>query len=123
MKKIILSLLAAVMLTLLPVSLVAADTICSDPAAKNSAYCVGKTTVNPIAGPNGILIQIANVIAIFAGIILVIMMIIAGMRYVTSSGDSAGVEKAKNTIFHLLIGIIIIVLARVLVVFVVGNIK
>lgn len=121
MKKLALSLLVVVMMTLVPAALVAADTVCTEAAAKTSAYCVGKTTADPIAGPNGVLIQIADIIAILAGILMVIMMIIAGLRYVTSSGDSAGVEKAKNTIFHLLIGLIVIVLARVLVVFVVSR--
>ena len=125
MKKIALSLLAAVMLTFVPVSLVAAATVCSEPAAKTSAYCVGIAgpTDNPIAGPNGLLIKIANVIAVIAGMVIVIMIIVAGIRYITSSGDSAGIQKAKDTILHSLIGLIVIVLARVLVTFVVNRIK
>ncbi len=128
MKRLALLLLSALMIAIVPVSLAAATTynVCTDPGAptstKTSAYCLGQTATNPISGPNGILIQVANIIAVLAGMLLVIMMIIAGLRYVTSSGDSAGVEKAKNTILHLLTGLIIIVLARVLVAFVVSRI-
>lgn len=46
-----------------------------------------------------------------AGIVCVVMMVIAGVRYVTSSGDSGNIASAKNTILYSAIGLIIIIFA------------
>ena len=121
MKKTLLLIGAALMLAVLPVSLAAAADICSGTGA-TSAYCKSKTTTDPIAGPNGILIKVTDLIAIVAGIALVIMLIIAGIRYITSVGDSAGIQKAKDTIMHALTGLVVIVLARTLIAFLVSRI-
>ena len=123
MKKILWLFVTALMLAVLPVSLAAAADICSGTGA-TSAYCKSKTTTttDPIAGPNGILIKVTDLIAIVAGIVLVVMLIIAGIRYITSVGDSAGIQKAKDTIMHALTGLVVIVLARTLIAFVVSRI-
>lgn len=52
------------------------------------------------------------------GVIAVIMIIIAGIRYITSGGDSATVGAAKNTIIFAIVGLVIAVLAQVIVRFV-----
>ena len=124
MKNLLLVLGTALMMAVLPVSMAVAapaTDICSG-TAKTSAYCKDKTSTDPIAGPNGILINVANLIAIIAGIVLVIMLIVAGIRYITSSGDSNGIQKAKDTIMHALIGLIVIVFARTLIAFLVSRI-
>lgn len=126
MKKLAVSLVAALTMALAPVSLVAAanTSVCSDPAAAKSAFCIGsQSPKDNISGPSGVLVQIANIVAIAAGLVMVIMIIVAGLRFVTSAGDSAGVEKAKNTILHSIIGIVVIVFARVLIWFLVTRIK
>lgn len=46
-----------------------------------------------------------------AGIVCVIMIIIGGIRYVTSQGDSGGVQSAKNTVLYAVIGLVVILLA------------
>lgn len=125
MKNLLLVLGTALMMAVLPVSMAVAapaTDICSG-TAKTSAYCnKDKTSTDPIAGPNGILINVANLIAIIAGIVLVIMLIVAGIRYITSSGDSNGIQKAKDTIMHALIGLIVIVFARTLIAYLVSRI-
>ena len=70
----------------------------------------------------------ANVTAIINGIIAVlgfvcvVVMIVGGVNYMISAGDSSKVTKAKNTILYGLIGLVICVLAFAIVNFVIVNI-
>ena len=54
--------------------------------------------------------------------VCVVVMIIGGVNYMTSSGDAGKVKKAKDTILYGLIGLIVCVLAFAIVQFVIGNI-
>lgn len=56
------------------------------------------------------------------GIVCVVVMIIGGVNYMTSAGDSGKVKKAKDTILYGLIGLIICVLSFAIVNFVIANI-
>ncbi len=72
-------------------------------------------------GPTGIFRLITNVLLFIIGAISVIMLIIGGIRYVVSGGDSSAVTAAKNTILYAVIGIIVALLAYALVNFVIGS--
>ncbi|MFZ1249814.1 MAG: pilin [Candidatus Saccharimonadales bacterium] len=64
---------------------------------------------------------ITTVIKIFSGVIgvvAVVMIMTAGFKYITSSGDAAKVTSAKNTLLYAIIGLVIAVLAQVIVKFV-----
>ena len=76
---------------------------------------------DPILGNDGIIITVANYIAWFAGAIAVIMIIFAAFRFVKSSGDSAKVTAARETIIYTLVGLVVIVLARVITGFVISK--
>ena len=52
-----------------------------------------------------------NTAIVILGSIAVLMVIIGGIKYTVSGGDSAGVQSAKNTILYALIGVIIAVLS------------
>lgn len=56
-----------------------------------------------------------NLFSIIVGILSVIMIIYAGLRYITSGGESGGVTSAKNTLIYAIIGLIIVVLAQLIV--------
>ena len=62
-------------------------------------------------GDNGVFKQITNTILYIVGIIAVIMLIIGGIKYLISGGDSKKVTDAKNTVLYAIIGIVISVLA------------
>ena len=62
--------------------------------------------------------QIINVVLGVLGLIAVIVIIIGGFTYITSSGDAAKVTKAKNTILYGIIGLVIALLAFAIVNFV-----
>ena len=72
---------------------------------------------------NGALSLAINIFSLIVGIIAVIMIIIGGLKYITSAGDSNGVNSAKNTILYAVVGLIIVVLAQVIVRFVIERTK
>lgn len=59
-----------------------------------------------------------NIFSFIVGIAAVIMVIVGGMKYVTSAGDSSNVQGAKNTILYAVIGLVVVALAQIIVRFV-----
>lgn len=80
----------------------------------------GDNTPKSLFADGGIFRTIVNVLLYIIGAIAVIMLIIGGIRYVTSGGDSSAVTGAKNTILYAIIGIVVAVLAYAIVNFVLG---
>ena len=72
-------------------------------------------------GETGAFRQITNTILYIVGIIAVIMLIIGGIRYVISGGDSKKVTDAKNTVLYAIIGLVIAVFAYAIVNFVITS--
>ena len=66
--------------------------------------------------------SILNMILGIIGFVAVVMVIVGGFQYATSSGDAAKVTKAKNTIMYGIIGMVIALLAYAIVNFVLGQI-
>ena len=79
------------------------------------------TTGNSIYGPNGVLTKAASLIAVVVGIASVIMIIVGGFKYVTSSGDPNSVQSAKNTVLFAVVGMLVALTAQSLVVLVLRN--
>lgn len=76
----------------------------------------------PRVSPNGVWIQkILQVVFVLAGAIAVIIVAIAGMNYVLSSGDPQKTAKAKDTILYAVIGLAISILSFSIVTFVIGK--
>jgi hypothetical protein len=63
-----------------------------------------------------------NLITTIVGIAAVIMIIVNGLKYVTSSGDSNSISSAKNGIIYAIVGLIIAALAQVIVRFVLSRV-
>lgn len=63
---------------------------------------------------------IVNILLFVLGAIAVIMIVIGGIRYTTSNGESSGITGAKNTILYAVVGLVIALLAYAIVNFVVG---
>lgn len=72
------------------------------------------------AGQTPLFKTITNVLLFIIGAISVIMLVIGGIRYTTSSGDSSAVTSAKNTILYAIVGIVVALLAFAVVNFVIG---
>ena len=74
------------------------------------------TTINKVGEekddtPIATVQNILNVIIGVLGLVCVIVMIIGGVTYMTSSGDAGKVKKGKDTILYGLIGLVICALA------------
>lgn len=78
----------------------------------------GKDQSADLFGQDGIFRTITNVLLFIIGAISVIMLIIGGIRYTVSGGDSSAVTSAKNTILYAVVGIIVAILAYAVVNFV-----
>jgi hypothetical protein len=61
---------------------------------------------------------VVNILLFIVGAVAVIMLVIGGLRYVTSNGDQNAVTGAKNTILYAIIGIVVAFLAFAAVTFV-----
>lgn len=85
--------------------------------APDSSVCDAKAE-NPLYGPNGVITKATQILGIVVGIAAVIMIIIAGFKYITSSGDPNGVNSAKNTILYAVIGLVIALSAQGIALFV-----
>lgn len=74
-----------------------------------------------LTGTTGAFTIVTNVLLFIIGAVSVIMLIIGGIRYTVSGGDSGAVTSAKNTILYAIVGIVVALLAYALVNFVVGS--
>lgn len=77
---------------------------------------------NVITTPADTLVQnILNITYTWAGIVCVIVIIVAGFYYVTSNGNAQTIAKAKNAIMGAVIGLVVIILAFAITNFVIGR--
>jgi hypothetical protein len=70
------------------------------------------------AGLQGIVKTVVNILTVIVGIAAVVMIIVAGLRYITSGGKQESVTAAKNTILYAVVGLVIVALAQIIVRFV-----
>lgn len=93
---------------------------CGSGNTEQSAACNARLRrdQNPLIGKDGIIVKATDIVAYVAGAAAIILLIVSGIQYVTSDGDSNKTGTAKRTIINALIGLIVIVLARSLIIFV-----
>lgn len=63
--------------------------------------------------------QVGNILLFIVGAASVIIIIIGGLRYVTSAGDSNAVNGAKNTILYAVVGLVVASMAYAIVNFII----
>lgn len=59
--------------------------------------------------------DVVNTLLFIIGVLSVVMLIVGGIRYAASAGNSSSVTAAKNTIIYALVGLVVAVLAGVIV--------
>jgi hypothetical protein len=64
---------------------------------------------------NNVLSTVVNILFFVIGAAAVLFLIIGGLSYITSQGDSKKVESAKNTILYAVIGIVVAIMSYALV--------
>ena len=65
-----------------------------------------------------IISAVLNILSLVAGVIAVIMIIIAGTKFITSQGDAGKVASARSTAIYAIIGLVIVALSQTIVFFV-----
>lgn len=87
------------------------DQACSGVNLSDTSQTCGDSSSNV----NGALTLAINVLSLLGGIFAVIMLIIGGLKYITSQGEASNTAGAKNTILYAIIGLVVIALAQVIV--------
>lgn len=84
---------------------------------KDAAVCAAKDEDEV-----GDMVQtIVNTLLMVLGMIAVVMIVIGGIRYTTSNGDSSAITGAKNTILYSVIGLIVAIMSYAIVNFVISQ--
>lgn len=85
--------------------------------------CLFGTEGAACQGKEPIFKTITNVLLFIIGAVSVIMLVIGGIRYTVSAGDSKAVTDAKNTILYAIVGIVVSILAYAVVNFIISSFK
>lgn len=67
--------------------------------------------------------RVIDFISVVVGVICVVVIIISGLRYVTSNGDSNNITSARNTFIYALVGLILVAFAQLIVKLVIARIN
>jgi hypothetical protein len=128
MQKIKNSILAVLALALLMVPVM--GTLSNPVAAATNAkqeVCEGLGTGANCSGAgqpsiNNTISNVIDLMSAITGVVSVIMIIIAGFRFVTANGDSGTIAAARRTVIYALVGLVVVVLSQTLVKYVVDRV-
>ncbi len=81
------------------------------------------TSGEPSKKVNDTVETVINILSVVVGVASIIMIILAGLKFVTSSGAPEKVSSARNTILYAVIGLVIVGLAQIIVFFVLNQLK
>jgi type IV secretory pathway VirB2 component (pilin) len=76
---------------------------------------------NGTAINNGLTANVKTIIETLltvSGAVAVIIIVIAGLRYITSTGDATRVKQSKDTLMYAIVGLVVVILAYAIVNFV-----
>lgn len=75
-----------------------------------------------VAATTATLNSILGILYVLAGALAVVFIIVGGIRYTLSGGESAKITQAKNTILYAIVGLVIVLLAFTITNFVLGSV-
>lgn len=100
---------------------------CNTQRASNSVACSTGSS-DPLGGSDGLFMKVTNILVFLGGAIAVIMIIVGAIRFITAGSDvSTGsrtdtdIEDARRSIVSALIGLVVIILAKVIITFFVSK--
>lgn len=125
MKKLFLALMVSLSITFGygGLALAAGQTAARDQVCEGVSGQVGGSCDSGATDIQTIIAAIINILSIIVGIAAVIMIIIAGLKYVTSGGDTSSIASAKNTLIYAVVGLIVTAFAQFIVRFVLQSTK
>lgn len=121
MKKIFLifvaifSLAGLALAPVMPAMAASKDDVCEGVGAASGSN--GCTPTSGVSDINTVIRTGLRIFQTIVGLIAVIMMVTAGLRFVTSGGDPTKVTSARNTLLYGSIGIIVVALSEVIIQF------
>jgi hypothetical protein len=131
MKKLILAAIAiCVLLTAaMPIKAAAYDVFnkaCTgtiDSTGRSPTVCNDKdkpqtTSSNSIYGRDGIFTKALNLVSIVVGLAAVVMLLLGGFKFVSSTGDSTKVASARRAVMYAIVGVLTALFAQGIVLFV-----
>lgn len=68
--------------------------------------------------PWGTMLRITNIVLSIVAILTVLVIIVSGILYITSGGDSARAETAKGWLFNAVWGLVVVLVSYAIVVFI-----
>ena len=92
--------------------------VCDKADASGATVCEDKNNQNgrnPFWGADGLLGNIIDILSVIGGIAAVIMIILSGLKFITSGDNPQEISSAKNMIIYAAIGLIVIASAQVIV--------
>jgi hypothetical protein len=95
---------------------------CSGTSTASSASFCNTQSDAKLFGPNSVWTRIVNTIIFLVGAVAVIMIVVGGLRYVLSAGDSSAINGAKNTLLYAVVGLVVTVMSYAIVNFVLSRI-
>lgn len=118
--KLIIGVIVGIAILLIPITAMAAspkDAVCQGAGAVGDS---GSSCGNPAGNPdiNDVIQTGLNLFSAVVGIIAVVFVMLGGVKYMTSQGEAAKVNEAKNSVLYAVVGIIIVAMAQVIVRFV-----
>ena len=108
--------------TLGAAAIIAPNVNADSPANRYTGPTAQKAATGDSRDLMSILNLIINVALGIIGFVAVVMIIMGGIQYTTSSGDAAKVTKAKNTILYGIVGLVVALLAFAIVNFILANV-
>lgn len=122
----IMTVLAIVVLLLVPLAF---GELAHAQLASDQATCESLKEFNPDdkgcgaadGGVNKIIKVTIDLLSIIGAIIAVIMIIVSGLKFITSQGDAAKAASSRQTLIYAIVGLVIVAAAQVIVRFTLGN--
>jgi hypothetical protein len=96
------------------------DAVCSGVALDENATC---DKVQPDRNVNDLVKKSLGIFSAVVGVIAVFVVLISGLKYMTSNGDASKTAQAKDTLMYAAIGLAIALLAQVIVRFVINKVN
>lgn len=92
------------------------------PAGQDApAACNADGNNDPIAGENGVILKTVSILSWIVGAAAVIMLIFAGLKFVTANGDANSITTARNSVIYTLIGVAVFTVSNLIVRFVISR--
>jgi hypothetical protein len=85
--------------------------------ASGGGGCTADGTLNRIIN------NIIKIFSVIIGIVAVVMIMVAGFKYITANGDSGSLTSAKHTLIYAIVGLVVVAMAQFLVRFVLQQVR